>query len=160
MTQKEHFLELYNYVINSEDEEKMHVLGNVVKEMMMHIIGSNQTLAQEFIEKLESVKWHNYITDKETEAIASKMKPIPLWSKSVWKTKMEASGMPMCEEPYYNENALYVTMSMLSSDDAETFREMAGITDDAKMFSFIHSLALNRLKDKDKVYDIRNYFKL
>lgn len=37
---KEEFLKLYDYIVNSEDPEKMHVLGQVVKSMMNRFIES------------------------------------------------------------------------------------------------------------------------
>ena len=35
---KEEFLKLYDYIVNSEDPEKMHVLGQVTKSMMCKFI--------------------------------------------------------------------------------------------------------------------------
>lgn len=68
---------------------------------------------------------------------------------------MEQHGYVLEEEPYYNRCALYVTMSMIYSDDIESLKHF---TNGIDMFEFIHALALNRLKDKDKVFDVRKYF--
>lgn len=73
-------------------------------------------------------------------------------------------GYQLCEEPCYSKNALYVTMCMISSDSSDTIMNMLSASgvemDRERMFDFVYHLALDKLKDKDKVYDIRNYFKL
>ena len=124
---KESFCSLYKYIINSDDEEKMHVLGQLTKEMMMRTIDSNPSLAKEYIERLESVKWCNYLTDKEAEAIVAKMQPSPLWSRSAWNEAMAKMDWMTSDEPHYNANALFVTMSMITSDSGETLAKIAGI---------------------------------
>ena len=158
MTQKEQFERIYNYIINSDDKDKMHVLGNTVKSMMMNVISSNPTLAQEYIDKLEAAKWNNYLTEKESETIVSNMTPKPSWTRSMWKNHMEEFGLEKSEEPCYNEHALYTVMSMLNSDDIATIKGALASDDEASVFSFIYKLAINRLKDKDKVFDVRRYF--
>ncbi len=157
---KDKFLVIYNYIINSEDEEKMHVLGKLAKEMMMRTIESNPSLAKEYIERLESVKWCNYLTDKEAETITAKMQPSPLWSRSTWNEAMDKLGWPTCNEPHYNDNALYVTMSMITSDSGDTLTKYAGINTKEKMLEVVYHLALDKLKDKDKVFNVREYFKV
>ena len=73
-------------------------------------------------------------------------------------------GFPKDEEPYYNEHALYVTMCMISSDSGDTIvsemNALGASIDRDSMFKFIYKLALDKLKDKDRMFNIRNYFKL
>ena len=83
---KEEFLKLYDYIVNSEDPEKMHVLGRVVKSMMNRFIESYPQWAREYLDTLQAVKWCNYLTvflykigDKKT------IKPNILWSKNFLK---------------------------------------------------------------------------
>ena len=81
---KEEFLKLYDYIINSEDPEKMHVLGQVVKSVMNRFIESYPQWAREYLDTLQAVKWCNYLTTKEAEQIVANMQPKPLWNRTAW----------------------------------------------------------------------------
>lgn len=155
---KEKFLTLYNYIIDSGDEDKMHTLGAITKAMMMRAIETSPQQAAEWIGKLESVKWRNYLTEREAKVITSKMDPEPSWSMEDWSEHMEKLGLKVCEEPYYNDAALYVTMCMICSDSGETLKKRTKIDNETDMFRLIHSLALDKLKDKDGVFNVRRYF--
>ena len=162
---KEEFLKLYDYIVNSKDPEKMHVLGQVVKSMMNRFIESYPQWAREYLDTLQAVKWCNYLTTKEAEQIVAKMKPQPLWNRTAWEGMMTNLGLPTQDEPHYNQEALSVTMQMICSDDAETLMSYLGMTDlnngnRETLFKLVYKLALNRLCDKDKVYNVRKYFKL
>lgn len=161
---KEEFKELYDMIVGSNDEEKMHVLGQVTKSMMCKFIDNMPQQAREYLDMLQSVKWHNYVTAKEAEHIVSNMKPSPAWTRTAWEGMMTNLGFPKEEEPYYNEHALYVTMCKISSDSGDTIvSEMNanGVNPDRDAtFKFIYKLALDELKDKDKKYNVRSYFKL
>ena len=160
MDYKKKFNELYNYIVSSSDTNKMKMLGRVMKAMMQQMIDNHTQLAAEYINVLESVKWDNYLTEKEADTIISAMQPSPKWSKSQWEKMM--NGADLEHVPFYNKCALYVTMSMIDSDDGPTIAELMGkdgvATNDMDYFGVVHKLALNKLKDKDKVFDIRRYF--
>ena len=161
---KEEFKELYDYIINSNDEEKMHVLGKVTKMMMCRFIESAPQQAREYLDMLHAVKWHNYLTLKEAEAITKNMTPQPAFSRSAWDAEMDSLGYPKYDEPSYNEHALYTTMCMISSDSEETIMGMMNMMgvemSKESLFKFIYRLALDKLDDKDKMFNIRSYFKL
>ena len=163
---KERFLKLYDYILNSENNEKMHVLGNMLKSMMDHIISTNPQLAQDYIDMLESVKWHNYLTSKEADSIVANMVPKPLWTKQVWEQAINGHDLDAEDPPYYNHCALFVTMSMISSDSGETIAKIMGlqynqqIASNTEFIKAIYCLALDKLKDKDHMFNIRSYFKL
>ena len=161
---KEEFLKLYDYIVNSEDHEKMHVLGQVVKSMMNRFIESYPQWAREYLDTLQAVMWHNYVTPKEAEQIVSNMMPKPQWNHTAWEGMMTNLGLPQEEEPYYNKCALFVTMSMISSDSGETIMAEMNVNnaslDRDALFKFIYKLALDKLKDKDHMFNLRNYFKL
>lgn len=162
---KEEFLKLYDFIINSEDPEKMHVLGQVTKSMMCRFIDSYPQWAREYLDTLQAVKWNNYLTPKEAEQIVANMVPKPMWNHTAWEGMMTNLGLPWEDEPYYNGEALYVTMQMICSDDGETLMSTLGMTDLSgnnrdTLFKLIYKLALNRLCDKDKMFNIRDYFKL
>ena len=152
------FRALYNMMAGSNKVENMHVFGNVHKEMMEWFIVNKPDLAQEWLDKLESIRWCQYLTPKEADKITAGMDPKAPWSREQWKSAMESFGLPLEEQPCYNKCALYATMSMIMSDSSKTLSKYAA--DSNAMFEFVHALALDKLKDVDKRFDIRHYFNL
>ena len=69
---KKEFDTLYQSIIDSEDDKKMHVLGTVTKSMMYKFIDAYPQQAREYLDMLQAVKWHNYVTMKECPA------PVPV----------------------------------------------------------------------------------
>lgn len=153
---KQRYDKLYKHMATSGNVENMKIFGRVTTEMMDWLIANKPEAAREWIEELEMVLWDNYLAPKEADSITDAMVPKRPWPRDQWKIEMERHGYMLEEEPYYNRCALYVTMCMIGSDDAETLKEYA--RDGVDMFAFIHALALNKLKDKDGVYSVRKYF--
>lgn len=162
---RKEFYELYDTMAASHDVEDMRIFGNVHKEMMEWMIVNKPELAQEWIEKLESIRWCNYLTQKEAEKIVSGMIPKAPWSRDVWKNAMTQLGLPMEEEPYYNSCALWTVMNQVYTDHAQTIADniirkpLSEIPTD-QLVPGIRALALDLLKDKDKRYCVRSYFGL
>lgn len=160
---KKEFTELYEMMAVSHEVRNMQTFGNVHKEMMQWMIANKPELAQEWIEKLESIKWRNYLTQKEAQKIIDGMNPKAPWSKDVWKNAMTQFGLPMDEEPYYNCNSLWVEMNKMYSDFGD---EIASLLDkplsptDNDIITACYKMALKTLKDRDAVYSIRKYFEV
>lgn len=152
---KNEFNALYNMMANSNKVEYMHIFGMVHKEMMDWFIENDPELAMEWISKLESIKWKNYLTPKEAEHIVSKMMPKAPWSRDQWNAAMEQYGYKTEHEPYYNPCALYVVMNMIMSDSSETIGKYV---DSGKLFNVVYDLAVDKLTDKDNVFSVRKYF--
>lgn len=163
MDHKKKFDELYNFIISSSDTGKMKMLGWVMKAMMYDMIDAHPQQAEEYLNILESVRWDNYLTEKEAETIVNAMSPAPKWTRQQWLKYMEQSGEGMDHYPCYNRCALYVTMCMIDSDDGETIAMLMGkegvATNDMDYFAMVYQFALNKLKDHDGVFNIRRYFK-
>lgn len=160
MTQEElrkEFTALYNQMANSHEVSFMRTFGNVHKEMMDWMIANKPDLAQEWLDKLASIKWKNYLTPKEAEKIVSSMNPKAPWSREVWKQAMEQAGYDLEFEPCYNRCALWVTMNMIMSDSSETLTKYV---DGENIFSIVYDLAVDKLTDKDMAFNIRHYFNL
>lgn len=161
---KKEFDTLYQSIVDSEDDKKMHVLGTVTKSMMYKFIDAYPQQAREYLDMLQAVKWHNYVTMKEAEEIVAQMTPKPMWSYAKWDQMLTEEKLVPSEEPCYNKYALYVVMCMISSDSGSTISNMLEHNninaDEKKMFEFIHCLALDKLKDVDKKFNIRSYFEL
>ena len=156
------FDRLYRKMAASSDPRYMQVFSNTMKCMMEDMITLRPDVAQEYLDKLEAIEWHNYLSRKEAASIVSNMTPSGGWDITEWETMMAAHDLCMEEEPYYNKWAMYVAMSMIYSDSAKTVATIAGktmtdITSD-ELFKDIYLLALDKLKDKDGMFDIRAYF--
>lgn len=162
---KKEFNELYDMMAMSHDVKNMRTFGNVHKEMMEWMIANKPELAEEWLGKLESIKWCNYLTRKEAEKIVAGMMPKAPWSRDVWKDAMTQLGLPMEEEPYYNTCALWVVMNQVYTDHAQTIADnilkkpLAQIPAN-EIVPGIRALAIDLLKDKDGRYCIRKYFDL
>lgn len=152
---KQAFAELYAYMAESKKPENMMAFGEVMKEMFMWMADNKPDYAMAWLEKLEAVKWDNYLTVKEAENIVTHMDPRGPWSREQWRGAMEQHEYPLEEEPYYNKCAMFVKMSEIYSDSIESLKKIVGSGD---IFEAIHMLALDKLKDKDKRYKIREYF--
>lgn len=156
MTLREKFDNLYSTILSSRDTKKMQILGCMTKKIMYQTIESHPQKAEEYLDILEAVNWNNYLTEKEAETLVNKMQPAPKWTKQVWKSLMDKIDEPLESEPFYNKCALYVTMCMIDSDSRKTIRNIE--SDEINYFKIIHSLATDKLLDKDGVFNIRHYF--
>jgi hypothetical protein len=158
------FERLYDQMSASGEVKNMRLFGSVMKEMFAWFVAYKADAAENWLEKLESMKWKNYLTKQEAEEIVSKMSPKCPWRRDVWASAMEANGYALEETPYYNSCALWVTMCMIYSDSSSSIHaimKMAGGTEgvsDKDFFAAVHMLALDKLKDADGVFDVRRYF--
>lgn len=162
MEQKEmmsSFDKLYNKMATSSEPKYMQVFGNTMRGMMKDMVELRPDVAQEYLDKLEAINWHNYLSKKEAVAIVNGMNPNGGWDISEWETMMESKGICTEEEPYYNQWAMYVAMNMVYSDSSATIAKIVDkpLSSD-EMFDAIHLLALDKLKDKDGMFNIRSYF--
>jgi hypothetical protein len=162
---RKEFYELYDMMAMSHDVRNMETFGNVHKEMMEWFIQNKPAEAEEWLMKLESIRWCNYLTPKEAQKIVEGMIPKALWSRDVWKNAMTQLGLALEEEPYYNSCALWVEMNKQYSDHAQTIADnilkkpLSEIPSE-QLVKGMYAMALDVLKDRDKVYCIRSYFGL
>ena len=140
----------------SKDPENMKLFGQVMNELMDRAIKNDSSFAEKEIDKLEAMMWQQYLSRNEAENIVNNMTPSAPWSFDTWNNAMQQAGFPTCEEGIYNDYALWVEMNKLMSDHSETFRKY-GIPQEV-VLPMVRDLALDNLKDKDGIYDIRHYF--
>ena len=154
---REKYYSLYDYMAESKKTENMKAFGRVMSMMMDDMILSNPSKAEEYINRLECIKWKNYLTPKEAEAIVSKMDPKAPWTREQWTATMQKYGYPLEKEPFYNRCALWATMNMIMSDSSNT---LAMYVDNDTMFKLVHDLAVDKLTDQDNKFNIRTYFEV
>ena len=151
----EKYLGLYEYMSQSKNPENMKAFGRVMTLMMTDMISSNPSKAEEYINRLESIKWKNYLTPKEAEAIVAAMSPAAPWSREKWMATMQQYGLQLEKEPGFNRCALWVTMNMIMSDSSET---LVKYVEASNLFKAVYELAVDKLTDKDGKFSIRKYF--
>lgn len=162
---REQYDMLYDYMAASRDPKNMKVFGRVMTEMLDYLAKNKPDVAEEMVQKLEAIRWKQYLTPKEAQAIVDEMQPAAPWKREEWDKAMTSMGIATEEAPCYNACALWCEMNKQYSDHAETLAEkvwkqpLAGIPAE-ELVPAIHALALDVLKDKDGVYDIRAYFGL
>ena len=154
---RQKYTELYEHMAMSKKPEYMKTFGKVMTEMFDWFAVNKPNAAQEWIEKLESIKWKNYLTPAEAEDIVSEMNPKTPWSREQWRNTMERHGFDLEREPCYNRCALWVTMSMIMSDSSSTLEKYI---DEEQMFKAVYDLAVDKLTDKDGKFNIRHYFSI
>ena len=160
---KERYTALYDYMAASRDQRNMKLFGSVMTEMMDAMLAKMPAEAGEMIDKLEAIRWKQFLTPREAEDIVAGMDPHAPWTRDAWAAAMEQLGLPLEEQPDYNRCALWAEMNKMYSDFGETVAGLLGRTlapDDGDIIGASYKMALNTLKDKDGVYDIRRYFRL
>lgn len=154
---KAQYVSLYDYMADSQDPKNMMFFGHVMTEMMDVMLHKMPDVAEEMIQKLEAIRWKNYLTPKEADEIIDHMNPEAPWKRAQWNAAMEHHGFDLEHEPAYNRCALYVEMNKIMSDQGETIAKYINKDD---IFKFVYEMAVNNLTDKDGVYNIRSYFGL
>ena len=154
---KEKYWSLYEYMANSKNPENMKIFGGVMTSMVMDMIASSPSKAEEYIDSLEAVKWKNFLTPKEADTIVAGMNPKAPWGREQWKAAMTQHGYEMEKWPCYNSCALFTTMNMLMSDSSQTLTKYV---DNGNLFKLVYDLAVDKLTDQDGKFNIRVYFGL
>ena len=161
---KDRYSTLYAEMAASGNPKNMEVFGHVMTEMMDVMLQKMPDAAEDMIDKMESIHWRQYLTPKEAEAIVAKMNPQAPWPRDAWQKAMEKLSLPIEEQPAYNRCALWVEMNKQYSDHGESVASLLGQPLAAipaeTIVPAMHKMALDLLKDKDGVYDIRHYFNL
>ena len=152
---KQKYMNLYEYMAMSKKPKNMKVFGDVMTEMFDWIVVNKREAAEEWLMRLESIKWKHDLTPGEAEAIGSGMNPRAPWTRDQWRSAMTQHGFQLEKEPCYNRCALWATMSMIMSDSSATLMKYIN---NAELFKSVHDLAVDKLTDKDEMFDIRAYF--
>lgn len=161
--------ELYDVMKSSRDVEKMKIFGEAEKNVFHQMAATNPGMAEMWLMQLEAVCWDNYLSEKEARTIAKHIvnqdgtKEFH-WPYDVFTKAVSQLGGTVEEKPYYNSFALWVTANMIYSDHARSVAEDMGYKSplevpNERMALSMYKKAVERLKDPDKGYHIRKYFK-
>lgn len=158
----EKYDELYEDMASGKDPSKMIAFGEAEKWMFHQMAEKHPEIAERWLTKLESARWHNYLSKSEAEYITSNLinqdnTRGPHWSYDTFKGAVESLSGKMAVEPNYNCWALWATANMLYSDHHRSTSEFVPREQEPKFF---YAMAVEKLKDVDRPKFIREYFDL
>lgn len=161
MNYQEKYDELYAIMANSGDPAKMHIFGEAEKWAFEQMNRTNPDMAKKWLDRIEAVKWDNYLCEASAMAIVSKFVNQDGTQGAKWNYQqvmdaVRAAGGNESEQPYYNSWALFVVMNWIASNSWKT---LSKLTTEDKMPGVIYSLALDYLKDPDEPHFIQRYWK-
>ena len=154
--------ELYDDMATAKDPRKMMAFGEAEKWVFHMMAEQHPELAEKWLNRLESEKWYNYVSESEARAIAAKLVNQdgtrgPHWNYEAFKTAVESFGGKIQSEPFYNSWALWVVANMRWSDNSVSASEF--VPKDL-MPKYFYNVAVETLKDADRPRFIREYFDL
>lgn len=161
MNYQEKYDELYAIMANSGDPAKMHIFGEAEKWAFEQMNRTNPDMAKKWLDRIESVKWDNYLCEASAMAIVSKFVNQDGTMGAKWNYQqvmdaVRAAGGNESEQPYYNSWALFVVMNWIASNSWKT---LSTLTTEDKMPGVVYLLALDYLKDPDEQHFIQRYWK-
>ena len=146
----------------SKNPKYMRTFGDTMRHMMAWFIENRQDAAENFIESLCSIKWHQYLTKAEAMEAVKSMQPKAAWDYDTWSKAMDAYALETEREGVFNRYALWTVMNAVYSDHGTVLASLLRVqpTDVANrdFVTAIHEMALNLLLDEDGRYCVRCYF--
>jgi outer membrane receptor for ferrienterochelin and colicin len=161
MNYQEKYDELYAIMANSGDPAKMHIFGEAEKWAFEQMNRTNPDMAKKWLDRIEAVKWDNYLCEASAMAIVSKFVNQDGTMGAKWNYQqvmdaVRAAGGNESEQPYYNSWALFVVMNWIASNSWKT---LSTLTTEDKLPGVVYALALDYLKDPDEPHFIQRYWK-
>lgn len=160
---KKKYNQLYGLMATSGNPKNMTLFGETMTDMFDWMLDNKPALAQQVVDKLEAMRWKQYLTRDEAEEIVENMVPEAPWKYTVWENAMNSFGLETEREPVFNKYALWVEMNAKYSDHAHTMAEkiwmlpLKEVPND-KMVPAIYGLAIDSLTDKDGKFNTRKYY--
>ena len=158
----EKYEELYKDMASSGNKEKMKAFGEADRWAFRKMSEISPKDAQCWLDKLEAMNWHNYLSKQEAEEVTARLvnqngMKGPHWGYETFKNAVESVGGAMSEKPYYNCYALWAVANMLYSDHYDSAKKYVP---ESEMPKYFYTSAIEKLKDADKPKFVRWYFDL
>lgn len=158
-----------NKIIKSKDIKHMEMLSEVCEYLFEQASIKMPDVAESALAHLASTEWDNYLSESEAKNIGMRIVNQDgskgfHWNHDVFTKAVTALGGVVEEKPYYNSYALCVTANMIYSDHANSiamdmgYKEAKEVAND-KMALSCYRKAVESLKDADKGFCVRRYFK-
>ena len=170
---KTRFAELYEQMATSKNVSNMKLFGSAFKNMYAQVAVALPDVAFATLEALSAIEYHNYVSASEAQTVATSFinddrvimsadqeSKGAHWTADEVKAILSSRGILLEDKPYYNWWALWLTINMIYSDDADTLSDLLGTKDQEQLAVACYKLALRKLKDPDRPYFVRDYFHL
>jgi hypothetical protein len=158
----EKYDELYEEMATSKNPARMMAFGDAEKWIFHQMAQKHPEMAEKWLTKLESEKWHNYLSKTEAEEIANRIvnqdgSRGAHWDYETFRGAVESLGGKMKDEPYYNCYSLWIMANALWSDHHKSLMEFVPKEQEPKVY---YLMAVEKLKDVDYPKFIRKYYDL
>lgn len=163
------YASLYRKAVASKDPKKMKVLGEAQTWAFEQLAKVHPDMAENWLSHLEGLEWENYLSEKEMLNIGKRITNQDgtkgfHWNYDTFTKAVDALGGKTEEMPYYNAYALTAVANMIYSDHARSIAEDMGYKTVAevpneKMALSVYKKSVELLKDPDKGFNVRKYFK-
>ena len=163
------YASLYRKAVASKDPKKMKVLGEAQTWAFGQLAKVHPDMAEGWLSHLEGLEWENYLSEKEMLNIGKRITNQDgtkgfHWNYDTFTKAVDALGGKTEEKPYYNAYALAAVANMIFSDHAKSIAEDMGYKSVAevpneKMALSVYKKSVELLKDPDKGFNVRKYFK-
>lgn len=149
--------DIVKLVVASGDESKMHTLAEASGQIYQMLQDNHPDIAAKWLDMLEPIRWHNYLSEAEARDIVSRMGSDGVSGEILTADQVTrlSGDRPECE-PAYNRWALYTTANMMMHDHGATLTRMMG---DSAQGAAV-DLAREWLTDYDRPDKVRWYWHL
>lgn len=165
----ERYEELYAKMKNSKDVKNMQVFGESATWIFREMTKAHPEIAESWISHLEAICWDHYLSQNEAMNIGKRIinqdgsKGFH-WNHDVFTSAVQSFGGVVEDKPHYNSYALCVVANTIFSDMASSISMDLGYKSinevpNEKMALSCYRKAVELLKDPDKGFRVRKYFK-
>lgn len=165
----ERYEELYNKMKSSKDVRNMKAFGDAMTWFFMELSKTHPEMADKFLSHIECIEWENYLSADEAMNISKRTVNQDgtkgfHWPHDIFMNAVKTLGGVVEDKPYYNSYALCVTANNIYSDHAQSIAEDMGYKSpkevpNERMALSCYKKAVEKLKDPDKGFFVRKYFK-
>ena len=165
---KDKFNEIYKKMSQSSNVEDMKIFGHSAKKMFERMTTMAPSVAKEWLEMLEPIMWHNYLTQEQAKMLADKLvnqdeSKGPHWPIETFVAVVQRLGGKVEDAPFYNRCALWLVANAHYSDFAVStsldmgYKSVSEVPEE-KMALSMYRKAVESLKDIDRHHYIRDYY--
>ena len=173
MISKEELLDryetLYRKAVTGKDVKRMKSLGDAEQWAFREMVRVHPEMAETWLSQLEGMDWDNYLSEKEAQNIGKRITNQDgskgfHWNYDTFTKAVDSFGGKLEDSPSYNRYALWTVANMVWSDHAKSISEdmgykSVGEAPSDKIALSCYRKAVELLKDPDKGFDVRIYFK-
>lgn len=157
------YIMLSDKIILSNDVRHMKVLHESNKWAFKELCRISPAHAQRWLDKLEAIEWHNYLSEEEALLLGAKLvnendTTRPYWEPSTLFMKIKELGLTCESMPYYNKHSLWLLMNHIHSIHYSTIKSIMKTEDAHEYFKVVYEFAHDKLTNVHNPYFIRDYF--